>query len=199
MGAVRDLTMLPDNVESSIAFGGVYLHPDELAGGKLVDFESGGPALLDSSQGFFMKTWKISLEDDTDVTLTPDGGDPIVLFQASGITELTLCFDQNMRYAVGYVQNDVLKLRWFDSFVNAHVVSEFGAGTNPKMALDDKRLASVITSDMIFAYMRGSSLCYRQQRDRFTIERELRTGLFPGTQLKGIGMNKNLRLQFELV
>jgi hypothetical protein len=191
--------MLPDNVTSSIGFGGLFVSPDDRVTTPIVDYERGGIALLDTSQGLQVKNWRVYLEDVNVYVLGEGDPSPTLLFSESQITEISLAFDQNMRWSVGYIANGVLKLRWYDSTVSARVTTTFEAAVNPKMALDDKRALSVDTSDMILAYLRGSTLYYRQQRDRFLIERALRTDLFPGTKLKNIGMNKNLRMQFELV
>ena len=190
--------MLPDNVASSISFGGLYYSPDDRVTTPLVDYELGGIELLDASQGLMVRSWRVRLVDRT-VKLMGDGGPEVDLFEANEITELSLCFDQNMRWSVAYIQAGVLKLNWYDTGVNQRVVTSFTEAVNPKMALDDKRVTQLGNSDMILAYLRGNALFYRQQRDRFTIERLLRDNLFPGTKLKNIGMNNNLRLQFELV
>lgn len=190
--------MLPQNTSSSISFGGMYYPPDERVTTPIVDYELGGIALQDTSQGLLVRAWRARL-DDRVVKLQPDGGAEIALFEESDITEIALCFDQNMRWCVAYVQQGVLKLRWYDSLVAAYVTTVFTEAANPKMALDDKRVSQSEVSDMILAYLRGTSLYYRQQRDRFQIERLLRSNLFPGTKLKNIGMNRNLRMQFELV
>lgn len=190
--------MLPDNTHSSIAFGANYLAPDDRVTTPLVDWERGGIALNDASQGLLVRNWRCWL-NYIDVMLQAEGGSPVLLFQEVGITELAFCFDQNMRYSVAFVQAGVLKLRWYDSSVGAFVTSVFDEAVNPKLALDDKRATQIAQSDMILAYIRGSTLYYRQQRDRFLVERVLRTDLYPNTKLKNIGMSKNLRLQFELV
>lgn len=191
--------MLPGNVASSIGFGGLYIAPDDRVTTPIVDYELGGVALLDTSQGLQVKNWKLYLEDNNVYVLGEGDPTPTLLFSESQVTEISLAFDQNMRWSVGYIANGVLKLRWYDSQVAARVTTTFSTAVNPKMCLDDKRDLSIDSSDVILAYLRGNTLYYRQQRDRFTIERALRTDLFPGTKLKNIGMNKNLRLQFELV
>lgn len=192
--------MLPDNVESSISFGGIYLPPDERVTTPVVDYELGGVALNDATQGLLVRGWKATLDGYT-VKLQADGSATVHnLFDDVNITALSLAFDQNMRWSVGYIGDGVLKLNWYDSSINERVTSSFGADNQyPKMALDDKRHESLLTSDIILAYIRNNTLYYRQQRDRFLTERALRTNLFPGTKLKNIGLNKNLRLQFELV
>lgn len=176
----------------------MYYPPEERVTTPAVDYELGGIALQDTSQGLLVRAWRVRL-DDRLVKLQPDGGAEIVLFEESDITEIALCFDQNMRWCVAYMQQGILKLRWYDSSAAAYITSVFSDAVNPKMTLDDKRPSQSEVSDMILAYLRGTTLYYRQQRDRFAVERVLRTGLFPGTKLKNIGMNRNLRMQFELV
>ena len=190
--------MLPQNRSSSISFGGIYLPPDERTTSPLVDYEMGSLAINDASGGLMQRAWK-SYMDDIHVMLQPDGGAPMLLFSALDITELALAFDQNMQWTIGYIQAGVLKLRWFDSLSGGYVTSVFDNARNPRMTLDDKRAETLAQSDVILAYLRGTSMYYRQQRDRFLIERELRSNIYPGMKLKNIGMNRNLRLQFELV
>lgn len=190
--------MLPNDTYSSIPLPSLFLDPDDRVSTPLVDYELGGVALLDASQGLMVKVWRCWLEQ-YNVWLQGEGDVPILLFQEIGLSEIALCFDQNMRWSVAYIQDGILKLRWYDSFVSAYVTSIFDAARTPKMALDDKRAMQLDTSDMILAYMRGSALYYRQQRDRFSVERVLRSDLYTTTRLKNIGMGKSLRLQFELV
>lgn len=193
--------MLPDNVASSLPLhlGGIYLSPDEQVVKPYIDFERGGVALLDTSQGLMVKNWSIWLENQRKVMLKADGAPAVMLFEDSGLTEVSLAFDQNMRWSAAYLRFGVLTLRWYDTVVSDHVVSSFGPGRCPRLALDDKRSENIGNSDIIFAYIKGDDLCYRQQRDRYLIERTLKANLYPGTRLRGIGMNKNLRMQFELV
>jgi len=198
MESLHSLIMLPSNTHSSIALGGFYLPPDDKLTSPIVDYESGGMALLDASAGLFARAWKLWVQD-INVWLQPEGGDSILLFTEVGIQEVSLAFDQNMQWSVAYTVNGIMKLRWYDPLESDHVITVFGAALNPRLALDDKRHAERTTSDIILAYINGSNLCYRQQRDRYETERVLRENLYPGTKLKNIGMNKNLRLQFELV
>ena len=50
---------------------------------------------------------------------------------------------------------------------------------------------------MILAYLTGTSLKWRQQRDRYLIEYDWADGILPSLRLKLIGMNRLLRLQAE--
>ena len=191
--------MMPDHVASTVPIAGLYYPPDDNVTTPIFDWELGGVALNDASQGLMVKNWKCWLQG-LDIKLQPEtGGAAITLFQQTDITELALAFDQNMRWSVAYIHGGVLKLRWYDSALATYVISVFSEARNPKMGLDDKRAQMISTSDMILAYIRGNGLYFRQQRDRFLIEYALSTTLFPNTKLKNIGMNKNRRMQFELV
>lgn len=191
--------MLPQNTYSTVPVPSRFLPPADYITTPLVDYEEGGVGLLDTSQGLQVQIWKAWLEDDLKIMVKPENGPATELFQATQVSELSLCFDQNMRWSIGFVQAGVLKLNWFDTSVGQRVITTFEDVKNPKMTLDDKRPSQLPNSDMILAYIKGNSLCYRQQRDRFTIEYLLRANLFPGTKLKAIGMGVGLRMQFELV
>lgn len=191
--------MLPDDSASSIAVPDLMLAPDSYVTSPLVDYEMGGVALNDASQGLRVKTWQLYVAGNT-VTVKPEGGNATALFSRAGISELALAFDQNMRPAVAFLQSQRLYLYWFDSQSGGFVFTSFGAATSPRLALDDKRPSQLgPRSDIILAYIRDDALWYRQQRDRFLIERKLRDNLVPGTRLRAMGMGKALRMQFELI
>lgn len=192
--------MLPDNTASSIAIGGLYHEPDNFITTPLVDWERGGVALLDMSQGMLYQNWRCWLRNGIEVALQADNmEEPIVLFSQPGITALAFCFDQNMHWAVAYVQDELMRLRWFDSAIQAYTTSVFPDALYPKMTLDDKRPTQLAGSDMILAYIRNGKLCYRQQRDRFGVEIVMRDVLYQGARIKSIGKNKGMRLQFEMI
>lgn len=155
-------------------------------------------ALNDPSQGLNLQMWTLSY-DSVNVRVTAQSGETAVLFSEAQISELSLAFDQNMRPTVAYRVGGVLFLRWYDFTVPGYVTTNFGEGFSPRLSLDDKRLSQIASSDIIFAYIRAGTLYYRQQRDRYEVERALRSDLDPATRIKAIGMNRNWRMQFELV
>lgn len=191
--------MLPQNQASALAVASALLPPDNTVSSPIEDFELGGVAVQDTTQGLQSYVWRCWL-DDINVRLQRTGAAATTLFSASNVTALSLAFDQNMRPAVAYMLNDgVLRLRWYDTVIEAYVTSTFGTGRNPRLTLDDKRIEQAANSDIIFAYIRDTNLCYRQQRDRYTVERVLKNDVPDTTKLKNIGMGTNLRLHFELV
>jgi hypothetical protein len=192
---------LPQNTRSTVAVSGLYLPPDDALTSPLLDYEIGGVAINDASQGMLVRTWR-GLFDKQDgwLYLQADNETPVQWIQDFAITEFSFTFDQNMRPAVAYVSGGEMRLRWFDTTINNYRTDTFGTARNPRLALDDKRpLLLAGNSDIIFAYIRGDSLYYRQQRDRFNTERFLRSGIEADIRLKNIGMTRNLRMQFELV
>lgn len=190
--------MLPQNRASTLPIPGLSQPGDDARSVLLVDQELGGVAINDASQGLSVQLWTISYAG-VNVTLTSQSGSSSVLFSAAAITELALSFDQNMRPTVAYRQGGNVFLRWWDTTEAAYVVTDFGPGFSPRLCLDDRRPSQIGNSDVIFAYIRSGALYYRQQRDRYEVERMLRNELPPSTRLKSVGMNRNWRLQFELI
>lgn len=196
--------MLPANSASSFPIPALFLRPDDRLTSDLLDYERGGIAINDPSGGLDVQDWMCWYEN-LEVAVSPVDGIRQVLFARAGVSQLSFSFDQNMRPVVVFVQDGTTYLWWYDTLAAAHVFTSFGTEMRtPRVTLDDRRLATSSTSDVIFAYIRfdagtnSHALCYRQQRDRYTVEQVLRTGLSAKTRLKSIGVSSNLRLQFEL-
>lgn len=178
-----------------------FIPPDNRVTSTLEDWERGGVALEDASQGLDVKDWKLWV-DGREVYLQPEDGPAQVIFVGEDISEVSLAFDQAMRYTVAYMQHDKVHLRWYDTIVDEYVIDEFPGMRCPRVGTDEKRTNYVADSDIIFAYIKPGnpfdSLCFRAQRDRFGIEYVIREELFPGCILRNIGMNIRWRFQFEL-
>lgn len=186
--------MIPNKVVSSTPIPAPYLVPDDLPVEALTDYEMGGVALQDPSQGLLVKVWTCKLIGN-DLTVFATDVAPTVLFTRSGITEFSFTFDQNMNPCVAFMQDGVLTLWWFDSFLGAQVFTTFAGNNTPKVALDDKRELETGASDIILCYLRDEKLYFRAQRDRFLIETHLYD--VPGYIFKKMGMNTVNRLQWE--
>ena len=192
---------LPEDTYSSLAVSSLFLPPDDQAGGSLItDYELGGVALNDPSLGLRVKTWRAWFDKSDGWVYLQGGSDtPIQLLQDSSITELSLAFDQNMNVALAYMAGETCKLYWYDSLIEDYTTTTFAGARSPRVALDDKRPVLLGSSDVILAYIRAGTLYYLQQRDRYTVEYELRTDIPDSQRLRNIGMNRNLRMQFEIV
>lgn len=192
--------MLPDDTLSLTPVPGAYLSVDDQRSAYLVDQEMGGIAISDPSAGLTYQPWTLSYSEIGEFVLTPHvTGTPTVLLIRAGVSDLALAFDQNMRPAVAYTQNGSLYLWWYDTVVAGYVISNFGQGLSPRLALDDKRVTAEGASDILFAYIQDGQIKYRQQRDRFTVERVLSNHVYPNTRIRAFGMTEQLRIQIELV
>lgn len=160
----------------------------------LIDFEMGGVALNDASQGLRVKLWRVRVDGDV-VYLGPDGGNEQPAFIRAGITSVALAFDQNMQPAVAFVQSGMAWLWWYDGSVPGMVFTSFPGAINPRLTLDDKRPTQTSNSDVILAYLRAGSLYYRQQRDRYLVEYLLSSSP-PCGGLATLCMSTGGRLQF---
>lgn len=156
----------------------------------------GGVAIGDASQGFVANVWTLTT-DGTSVSISAPLIAPSLVFSGVGISEVSLAFDQSMNPVVAFVDGEGAKLRWFDSLISDYTITTLPAGTEtPRVCLDDIRETQKAESDVILSYVRGGTLYFRAQRDRYEVEYTLTSGL--SAKLRAVNMNRGLRLQFEL-
>ena len=187
--------MIPNHSLSNPALPATFLVGNVEEANDLVDFEEGGVALNDSSEGLQVQVWRIEIVGGSEFIISAPNTMATTLFSAAGSTEVSLAFDQNMRPAVAFVQDGVAKFRFFDALVGAQVIREYPGAVNPRCTLDDKRPSQSAASDIILAYTISGALYYREQRDRFNVE-YLLSPTTPGKLVK-VGMSTGNRLQFE--
>ena len=193
--------MIPEDVLSTDVIKRNFFGARGLPISKIIDYEDGGIALNDASRGLLYQRWRARLLNpgttDSHVILDAASVAPTVILELPNITEISISFDQLLRPAIAFVRSDVAYLQWYDSVPGEYVIDEIGYGIiTPRVTMDDKRFIATQANqvnDIILAYVRSGNLYYRQQRDRFTIERLLKTGVNP---LIKIGLNRGLRLQF---
>lgn len=191
-----------ENRLSTQVVPGDFQTPDDLETSALIDYELGGIALNDPTQGLRVQTWTAVYDSGTsDLTLSAPSAGSTVLWNRPGITEISLAFDQNMNPFVAYVQSGQAKYYWWDTNLPGFTTTNLPVGSvTPRCCLDDKRETQTAASDTILAYVLGTALYMRRQRDRFTID-YLQVDPFqdefgnPG-KLRKVGMNHVNRLQF---
>lgn len=195
--------MIPNSSLSQITIPGFWIPPDDLENDSLRDYELGGIDLNDPSFGLRFQVWTLTLMND-DVVISAPTVPLTVLFTRTGITELSLAFDQNMNPFVAFVENGVAKFWWYDTVVSQQVFSSLPANSiTPRTCLDDKRETQTNSSDIILAYLLNDNLYFRAERDRYSVQYLLKTGVFNPTsglpaRLKRVGMTDQNRLQFLL-
>lgn len=181
---------------SSIPVPADFLEPRDRPYDPLVCAEFGGAALDTPTQSRIVRIWVAYYEAGTIYVAPDDGLDaPVALVSDPDVETVSLAFDALMKPTLAYMTGGVAKLRWFDSTVNAIVTTTFSDVDSCQVTTDDKRPSQIGKEDVIFAYTRNHALCYRMQRERYTIEHVLKSHV-PGT-LQRVGMNEKNRLQFE--
>ena len=202
--------MMPDGgILSTTPVPGQFLGARGLPVSNLIDFEDGGIAIQDPSQGLFYQVWRARVID-SDIHLgAPNTPEFIVYAGAGEITEISLTFDQNMRPAIAFVESGNPKFLWYDSIEQEQVITDLDPDVQtPRVALDDKRSSQFGVSDVFLAYKREGRLYYRQQRDRYLTELDPTENMDPderdkvraliasGAGLIKIGMSRQMRMQF---
>lgn len=189
---------LPLGVLSTLVARASFLPPDDIARNRLtVDYELGGVALSDPSQGLLVQVWTADTDGSTVTVSAPLAGATVVTSD-TGITEIAFTFDQNMRPTVAYRAGAANKLYWYDTFLGATTTLTLASDiTSMRLCHDDKRAQMQGTSDMLLFYIRAGSLRYRQQRDRFLTEYALATLPVGAVYIRRVGMSGGLRLQIE--
>lgn len=192
---------LPYNQISVEPVPGTFLVPDLTDTLDDESLELGGVALGDPSQGRRLRVWRAWITDDATAIMVGPRDDPsplpVVLYTGADITAVSLAFDSNMQPAVSFTEAGVVKLRWFDTVSSAYVVTPYPGASSSRVCTDDKREAQEGASDVVLAYIRADGmLVWRQQRDRYTVERVV--GPSRGFPLYRVGMSDANRLQFEM-
>ena len=188
--------MLPFDYLSPTVKSSDFQYGDSLGTTNLLDYEMGGTALNDASNGLLVKLWKIELVAN-DVVVSASGVSDTTLFSGSGISELSFTFDQNMNPFVAFVQSGQAKYYWYDPSLSSYqTVSMASTVKYPRVCMDDKRpdMTTLDKNDIILAYINNGNLYYRIQRERFLTERLLASSV-TGKLIK-IRMNNANRLQF---
>lgn len=133
---------LPGGVLSTMPQLAEPLYPDNFERTDLLqDWEMGGVALNDASQGNMVRPWRV-WSDGTQVWVgaVDIPGDQHLILVDTNITEVSLALDQLMQATIVYVADGLCKLYWYDTVVAHFVTTTFSGVSSPMLTLDDKRL-----------------------------------------------------------
>lgn len=190
--------MIPGDVPTPDPIAGPFLHPAKGPLDLLVDYEMGGVALNDASQGSNVKVWTVGYSGADVIVSAPDTA-PSVLFTRPGITELGLAFDQLMRPFVAFTDGGGSTFWYYNSLTSTQEFFPYlpAGSVHLRCSLDDKRPLGNPTSDIIVSYLRDGNLYYRVQRDRYLDE--VLYAEDAGSFLICMGMTKTNRMQWRLL
>lgn len=200
---------LPEDVLSTEIVPAIYTGPRSLPVTELIDYEHGGIGIQDTTRGLTYQTWRARAVSGSILLSAPTVEEFVFYAGAGQVTEVSLAFDQNMRPAIAFVEDNLCKFSWYDTTASEQVITTLPGGCRtPRVTLDDKRSSQAGVSDIILAYMRGRNLYYRRQRDRYGVEldptqdlpeperTEQRALIASAKGLIKIGINRQLRMQF---
>lgn len=184
-----------------------YQSPDNISTqSELVDWEMGGIALQDQSEGLQYQVWKgyWDEEDNTAYLQAANSTVPIAIFEEESVIEFCFTFDQNMRWAAAIrLDGDILKFRWYDSASESYVTTTYTGIKSVRLCLDDKRKLQIAQdhADIILTYILTASnrIGWRIQRDRFMTQYlHLDDVISEQYRITHFGMSKVNRLQWRL-
>lgn len=187
--------MLPDASLSLTPIPGPFLPPDNIDPPDLEDWELGGVAIGDASEGLQYQVWHGYMDGDW-ITLEADEVAPTPILEVPGCSSFSFTFDQNMNVAVVYTVGADAYLYWYDTASSGYEVTQLTDAITPRVSLDDKRQTQTGTSDVILAYIRSNNLYFRAQRDRYEIEYLLASSV--DAVIVQMGMSAQNRLQFKM-
>lgn len=195
--------MIPEESLSTTPVDGDYLYPAGLYTTPTQDYELGGVAIQDTSEGLEVQGWFCYLDPDTDkIYLCPvDSVTPIEIAEQVGVIELSVAFDQSMRWVLALLlESGDLKFYWYDTVIADYTITTFTDIVSVKTTLDDKRPLQILrdNTDVILTYIKSdNNLYYRQQRDRYEIEYLLYEDCPPNNRISNFGMTSQNRLKWR--
>ena len=192
--------MFYNNQISSETLYAEFISPDDLSYNKLQDHEKAGAKIKDSLEGINKYTWVFEIRNDSEIwCIREDTQEATKLYTGNNLTEVYGSFDRNMNPCYIYKENGNYQFVWFNTVTNRNVTEGLGDVRSPRITHDDKRDEALVYSDIIITYIRDDKVYYKLQRDRYTIEHFAFEEKVKGRSIKSFGMNKGLRLQWELV
>ena len=182
--------MFPENRLSKTPVPSDFNKPKKT---KLTDYEWGGVDIRNTTQGLYHSIWRGEYQGDS-IKVTNDINTHFIP-TPSNLQEVSFCFDYNMNYMLAYTDDQEKSyIEYYDTLENDYVKKEI-VGKNLIVSLDVAKPYLSSTNDIILSYIKDDSLCFRLQRERFDIERVLKTGV---TSLYNAGLMTNFRFGWEV-
>lgn len=186
--------MIPEERASTESVPGKWLNPPQPS--PLKSLHWGPVHLNDPTQGLLVQLWQARAQGNNIFLSAPNYPEALFLTVVSEVKQVSLAFDQNGHPHIVYVlDTGTAHFYWYDPLLSGYDTMDLTAGTvDPRITLDDARKFMSGENDIILTYVRAGSLYYRQQRDRYTVEKFLQANTL---RLYHVSMNNRLRLQWS--
>lgn len=187
---------IPLNTFTAIPVHSQFMAPASDAYQALTMRATGGTAIGNGAAGREIQLWSVKYEG-TNINVYDAAGVLSFTLVVSGATSVCLAFDSNMAVTICYTKSDGSYLYFFNS-QSGQFETLFLAGADTcRVAVDKASLFFNTNSDVLFVYSKAGVLYWRQQRDRYTIERTV-GAVTGGQSLRRVGPNVENRLQIEM-
>lgn len=196
--------MLPDNSASLYPVPGTFLYPDNLIPEKLYeDYELGGIAIQDSSEGLRYQLWTCKwISEERKVKLFAERTGAVVeIISDVEVRELSFSFDQNMRWVLALLNNlGQFLFYWYDTVTESYVITPISGVGAFKVAHDDKNPVAIRQgfSDVILTYTQLNNLYVRNQRDRYATPHLINNQVPANVYISNFGMTNRNRMQWRM-
>ncbi len=186
--------MIPANAFTPTPNSSAFISPYNLAYTPLSQTVLGGTAIGDGAAGRQVKNWTATFTGSA-IEVAAVGDAPSFTLAVTDVQSVSLAFDNNMGVVLAWMTTGGANLYYFNTVTSSYTTEFFSGVTSCRVVVDDAREFNTANSDVIFGYTKAGSLYWRQQRDRYQIERLIGTTT---KKLKRMGPNTLNRLQFEL-
>ena len=187
--------MIPTGSFTSTPIVTSYAYPDNLPYDPLSQTVNGGLALNDGSLGRTYQFWNVSY-DGTNINVKPVGGAVVLSLTKAGVLSVSLAFDANMQPAIAWTTSAGAFFYYYDTLAAAFTTVSYSNVSSCRVCVDDPSRYYAGASDVIFGYIRGTTLYYRQQRDRYATEYTV--GTAHGV-LQHLALSTGSRLQLQVL
>ena len=187
--------MIPGNSFTVTPIVGTFLYLQELPYTPLHQQVLGGVALGDGSMGRLVKPWEVTYASGN-ITVNPVGGAVELTLAEPDVSSVSLAFDANMSPVIAWQGSVGTTIYFFNGLTSTYVTQTFSGTTSCRVCVDDPREFYSAQSDVMLGYTLNGNLCYRQQRDRYSIEYIASSTT---KQLIKFGPSSVNRLQFGLI
>jgi len=186
--------MIPGNTFTTVPDPAAFLPPYDESFAPLRQTVPGGIAIGNASRGRDYQNWRVLYSEGL-ITVAPVAGAVAFSLPVPDVLTVSLAFDNNMGIVLAWQSPAGANLYYFDTVAGAYATRLFTGVTSCRVVVDDERGFYTPASDVIFGYTQAGALYWRQQRDRYDVERQV--GLTANLLVK-LAPNINRRLQFAL-
>jgi len=189
--------VIPLDLWTPVPQPAAFIVPGDASYYPLSEIVRGGAGISDGSQGRDAQNWTFYYTG-TDVKIKDEAGVDRYTLIVAGVTTLSGSFDNNMRPVMTYQTAGGSVLYFYSTLAEDYDTITIADGTSCRVAIDDYREVYNAASDVLWVYVRGTTVYWRQQRDRYATERTIGT-VQSGGVLHRVGQNVQRRFQCEII